>query len=77
MKKRGFIFEGIWRWPLLNLATLIHGYSYLISLKIVVGYSKLRSLMNPGQFKCVLEKPDIMYPSQNSEYGISNAKLQN
>ena len=75
MNKRGFIFEGIWRWPIINLATLIHGYSYFISLKIVVGYRKLRSLMNPGQFKCVLEKPDITYPLQ--KHGISNAKLQN
>ena len=28
------------------LATLIHGYSYLISLKIVVGYRTLRGSMN-------------------------------
>ena len=77
MYKRGFIIKSIWWWPVINLATLIHAYSYLVSLKIIVGYRKLRSLMNPGQFKCVLEKPDIMYPLQNSKYGISNAKLEN
>ena len=54
MNKQGFIFQGIWRWPLIKLATLIHGYSYLsylISLKIAAGYRKLRSSMNPGQFE--------------------------
>ena len=66
MNKRGFIFEGIWRWPPIILATLIHEYSYLISLKIVAGYKKLKGLMNPGQFKFVLEKADITYPLQNS-----------
>ena len=43
VNKRGFIFEGIRRWCVTNVATSIHGYSYLISLDIVVGYRKLRS----------------------------------
>ena len=43
MNKRGSLFEGMPRWPVINLVTLIHGYSYLISLKIVVGYRKLRN----------------------------------
>ena len=50
----------------MNLVTFIHGYSYLISLEIVLGYRKLRISRNPGQIKCVLEKPDFTYPSQNS-----------
>ena len=50
----------------MNLVTLIHGYSYLISLKITVGYRKERSSRNPGQFKFVLEKPGITYSSRNS-----------
>ena len=66
VNKRDFIFECIWRWPITNLVTLIYGYSYLISLETDVGYRKLRSSRNPGQFKCVLEKPDITYPSRNS-----------
>ena len=59
MNNQGFIFEGIWWWPVKNLASLIHGYSCLIPLEIALGYKKLRSLMNPDQFKCVLEKPGI------------------
>ena len=42
----------IWRWNVINLVTLILGYSYLISLEIVVGYRKLRSFKEtPCQFK--------------------------
>ena len=33
-----FYLEGIRRWPVINLVNLIHEYSYLISLEIVVGY---------------------------------------
>ena len=47
VKKRGFIFEGIqWR-PVINLVTLIYGYSYLISLEFVVGYREPRISRNP------------------------------
>ena len=37
-----FVFQGIWRWPGITLVTLIHGYSSLISLEIVVGYWNLK-----------------------------------
>ena len=66
VNKRDFIFEVIWWWPVINLVTLIHGYSNLISLGTAVGYKKVRSSRNPIQFKCVLEKPDITYSSRNS-----------
>ena len=56
MNKRAFIFEYIRRWPVIDLVTLTHGYSYLISLEIVVGDWELKSSTNRGQFKCVLEK---------------------
>ena len=36
VNKPGFIFKGIWRWLVINLVTLIYGYSYLISLIIIV-----------------------------------------
>ena len=49
MNKGGFIFKGIRGWPVINLVTLIHGYSYLISLEIVVGDRKVKSSRNPGQ----------------------------
>ena len=41
VNKRGF-FEGIWRWFVITLVTLIHRYSYSILLDTVVGYRKLR-----------------------------------
>ena len=66
VNKQGFIFKGIRWWPVINLVTLIHGYSYLISHELVASYRKVRSSRNPGQFKCVLEKPDITHPSRNS-----------
>ena len=47
-------------WPKVNLVTLIHGYSYLISLEIVAGYSLVRSFQGT-QFN-LLEKGDIMFP---------------
>ena len=37
VNKRGFIFKGIRRWSVINLITLIHRYSYLVSPEIVVG----------------------------------------
>ena len=37
------VFQGIRRWHVIKLVTLIHGHSYLIVLEIVVGYWKLRS----------------------------------
>ena len=43
INKRCFIFEGKRQWPVTNLVILIHGYSYLVSREIVVGYRKLRS----------------------------------
>ena len=43
VNKRGLIFEGVQRWPVIDLFTLIHGYSNLISLEIVARYGKLRS----------------------------------
>ena len=39
-----FIFQGIRRWPVIKLVTLIHGYLHLISLGIVLGCWKLVSL---------------------------------
>ena len=51
----GFNFEGLWRWPVINIVMLIHGKSYLVSLEIVVDFKKLRS------FQLLVEKPDITY----------------
>ena len=42
MIKRGFTFEGMPRWPVINLVALIHGYSCLLLLEIAVSYRKLR-----------------------------------
>ena len=66
VNKQDFTFEGIWRWSVIKFITLIRGYSYLISLEIIVGCSKLKISRYPGQVMCVLEKPDIMYSSRNS-----------
>ena len=49
MNKRGVNFECIRRWPVINLDTLTHRYSYLISLHIVLGEE---FSMNSGQFRC-------------------------
>ena len=49
-------FKGIWRWPLINLVILIHGYSYSISLEITVGYGNLRSSRNTDQFNVFYRK---------------------
>ena len=51
------VFQGIQRWPLIKLVTLIHSHSYLILLEIVVGCYKFlegkKFSRNPGQFKWV------------------------
>ena len=66
MNKRGFIFEGIWRWPVINLVNLIRWYLYLISLEIVVGYRKVRSFQGAKVIlKVSLEKADLTFPSRN------------
>ena len=45
---------------MINLVTLIHGYSQVISLEIVVGYWKLRSFQETQvNLNGLLEKPDI------------------
>ena len=57
----------IQRRTVINLVTLILGYSYLISLETVLGYRKLRSLQETQvNLRVLLEKPDVTYPSQNS-----------
>ena len=57
MNTRDFIFQGIRRWPVINLVTLVDGYSYLISLEIAVGYWKLRSFQETqANLNGVLEK---------------------
>ena len=62
MNNRGFIFEAIQRWPVTNLVTLIQGYSYLVSLEIVVGFRKLRSFQEAQvNLSVILDKPDITY----------------
>ena len=77
MNKRGFIFEGIWRWAVINLVTLIHRYSWFISLEIVVDFRKLRHFQQTQvNLSVLLEKPDITPLLQNSEYGIFKDKLQ-
>ena len=75
-KTRGFIFQCIWWWPVINLFTLIHGYSHLISREFVVSFTELRSF--PGiqvNLYGLLEKLDVMYPSRNLQYGISRVKF--
>ena len=45
---------------MINLVTLIHGYSQVISLEIIVGYWKLRSFQETQvNLNGLLEKPDI------------------
>ena len=64
---QGFIFQGIRWWPVINLVTLIHGYSHFIFLEIVVGYWKLRNFRETqANLIGLLAKPGIMYPSRNS-----------
>ena len=67
VNKRGFIFEGIRQWPVINLVTLILRYSYLLSLEIVVGYRKLRSFQGTQvNLSVLLEELDTTYPLPNS-----------
>ena len=55
------------RWNLINLVTLILGYSYLISLETVVGYRKQKCFKETQvNLGVLLEKPDVTFPSQNS-----------
>ena len=69
------IFQSIRWWPVIKLVTLIHEHSYLILLEILVSYWKIR-IFQETQVN-LLEKPDIMYPSQNFKYWISWANLWN
>ena len=63
---------------LTNLVTLIHWYPHLISLEIVVGYWKLRTFQKTQvNWSGLPEKLGLTYPSWNSQYGISRAKLRN
>ena len=67
VNKRGFIFEGIRQWPVINLVTLILRYSYLVSLEIIVGYRKLRSFQGTQvNLSVLLEELDTTYPLPNS-----------
>ena len=65
MNKRGFIFEGMRRWPVMNFVTLIQEYLYLISLETVVGY--IRSFQGiQFDLSVLLEELYVTYPSRNS-----------
>ena len=47
--------------------TLIHGYSYLVSLEIIVGFKKLRIFQRTKvNLSVLLEKPDITYGGTRS-----------
>ena len=59
--ERGFIFEGIQRWPVIDLVTLIHGCSYLISLKLLRSFQRTQVSVS-----MLLQKPDITYSSRNT-----------
>ena len=75
---RFYFPQGIRWWPVINLVTLVDGYSHFISLEIVVGYWKLRSFQKTlVNLNGLLKKPDITYQSRNSYNGISWAKLWN
>ena len=66
---RDFIFQGIRRWVVINLVTLIHGYLHLISLVIVVGYQEKRSFQETQVMEThVSKKPRF---SRNPGYGNS------
>ena len=55
------VFEGIRRWSVIKLVTIIHGHSNLTSLEIVVGDWKVR---NPGK-----------WVTRETRYRVSIAKL--
>ena len=62
VNNRGFIFEGIRRWHVINFVTLIRGYSYLVLLEIVGNYKTVRSLQETQvNLSVLLDKPDITY----------------
>ena len=68
MRKTNVVFfESIRWWSVINLVTLIHGYSYLISLEIDVGYRKLIIFQGTqANLIVLLEKLDVNYPLRNS-----------
>ena len=59
MSNRGFIFEGMPWWAVINLVTLIYGYSQLMSLEILVGCKKLRSFQKTQINVSVLLEKEI------------------
>ena len=62
ISNQGFIFEGIWQWPVINLVNLIHGYSCLVSLEVYVGYKKVSSFQGTQiNLSVLLGKPYITY----------------
>ena len=73
MNKRGFIFEGMPRWPVINLVTLINGHSHLISLKIVVGFRKLRNFHGTQVNVSVLLEKEI---SRNHRGTLNTESLE-
>ena len=77
VNNRCFIFEGIQRWPVINLVSLIHGYSYLISLEIVVGYRKLRSFQGTQVNFSVTRESRYQVFIAKLLIRISRAKLHN
>ena len=54
----------------MNLVTLNHDYSQLISFDIEVGYWKLSFQETQVNLIGLLEKPDIMFPSRIFKNGI-------
>ena len=72
MNKRGFIFGGMPGWPVINLVSLIHDYSYLILVEIVVGYRKLRSFQGTQLNLSVLLEKEISSQVTNAGLLIRN-----
>ena len=70
VNNRDFIFQSFWRWLVMNLVTLNHDYSQLISFDIEVGYWKLSFQETQVNLIGLLEKPDIMFPSRIFKNGI-------
>ena len=62
VNNQDFIFEVIRWWPVINLVTVIHGYSYLVLLEFVVVFKKLRRFQGTqANLSVLLEKPGITY----------------
>ena len=61
----------------MNLVTLNHDYSQLISFDIEVGYWKLSFQETQVNLIGLLEKPDIMFPSRIFKNGILWTNLRN